>query len=119
MKDQLCLQSFESALGNLSQHLDALSGKIFTIEEVLGTDLFSNSSDQTTVPITTLQSLDFVRQSLEDCALLTHFISSAIAKEDFVQNGNELDFINQYRTEKIPNNYKLTYFPYNWNLNKQ
>ncbi|WP_353779056.1 DUF547 domain-containing protein [Winogradskyella sp. 3972H.M.0a.05] len=40
-------------------------------------------------------------------------------KEDFVQNGTEIDFINKYRTEKIPNNYKLTYFSYNWNLNKQ
>lgn len=40
-------------------------------------------------------------------------------REDFVQNGTEIDFINQYRTEKIPNNYKLTYFSYNWNLNTQ
>ena len=40
-------------------------------------------------------------------------------KEDFVQNGTEIDFINQYRTKKIPNDYKLTYFSYNWNLNIQ
>lgn len=40
-------------------------------------------------------------------------------KVDFVQEGSEIDFINKYRTEKIPNNYKLTYFSYNWNLNKQ
>ncbi len=40
-------------------------------------------------------------------------------KEDFVQNGSEIDFLNTYRTEKIPSNYKLSYFPYNWNLNKQ
>lgn len=40
-------------------------------------------------------------------------------KEDFVTNGSEIDFINQYRTEKIPSNYKLTYIPYNWNLNAQ
>jgi len=40
-------------------------------------------------------------------------------KEDFVMNGNEIDFLNTYRTEKIPNNYKLTYFTYNWSLNKQ
>jgi hypothetical protein len=38
-------------------------------------------------------------------------------KEDFVQNGNEIDFINNYRTEKIPSNFKLSYFPYNWQLN--
>ena len=41
-------------------------------------------------------------------------------KEDFTMNGtSEIDFINKYRTEKIPTNYKLTYFPYNWSINKQ
>ncbi len=41
-------------------------------------------------------------------------------KEDFTMNGiTEIDFINTYRKEKIPNNYKLTYFTYNWNINKQ
>lgn len=40
--------------------------------------------------------------------------------EDFTLNDqSEIEFINTYRTEKIPNNYKLTYFSYNWNLNKQ
>ena len=40
--------------------------------------------------------------------------------EDFVQNGmTEIQFINKYRTNKIPENYKLTYFTYNWKLNKQ
>ena len=41
-------------------------------------------------------------------------------KEDFTMKGkSEIDFINTYRTEKIPDNYKLSYFTYNWNLNKQ
>ena len=41
-------------------------------------------------------------------------------KDDFTMNGSsEIDFINKYRIEKIPHNYKLGYFPYNWNLNKQ
>ncbi|MEM9679851.1 MAG: DUF547 domain-containing protein [Bacteroidota bacterium] len=41
-------------------------------------------------------------------------------KEDFTMGGEtEIDFINKYRTEKIPNNFKLSYFQYNWNLNKQ
>ncbi len=41
-------------------------------------------------------------------------------KEDFTMNGTtEIDFINKYRTEKIPSNFKLSYFTYNWNLNKQ
>ncbi|MUU78775.1 DUF547 domain-containing protein [Winogradskyella endarachnes] len=41
-------------------------------------------------------------------------------KEDFTMDGiTEIEFINKYRTEKIPENFKLTYFTYNWNLNKQ
>lgn len=41
-------------------------------------------------------------------------------KGDFTMNGiSEIDFINTYRTEKIPNNFKLRYFQYNWNLNKK
>lgn len=41
-------------------------------------------------------------------------------KEDFVMDGmTEIDFINKYRTEQIPDNFKLNYFTYNWSLNKQ
>jgi hypothetical protein len=41
-------------------------------------------------------------------------------KEDFNMDGiTEVDFINLYRTEKIPSNFKVSYFPYNWNTNKQ
>ena len=41
-------------------------------------------------------------------------------KEDFTMNGlSEIDFINKYRIEKIPATYKLSYFTYNWNLNKK
>lgn len=39
-------------------------------------------------------------------------------KEDFTQNGNEIDFINQYREEKITKKSKISYYSYNWNLNK-
>lgn len=39
-------------------------------------------------------------------------------KEDFTRDGmTEIDFINRYRIEKIPDNFKLTYFTYNWSLN--
>ena len=41
-------------------------------------------------------------------------------KEDFTMKGtSEIDFINKYRTEKISDNFKLSYFTYNWKLNKQ
>jgi hypothetical protein len=41
-------------------------------------------------------------------------------KEDFTMNGtSEIDFINKYRAEKLEGKWKLSYFPYNWNVNKQ
>ncbi|MEH6535089.1 MAG: DUF547 domain-containing protein [Psychroserpens sp.] len=40
-------------------------------------------------------------------------------KEDFVKNGNEIDYINTFRIEKIPFKSKVSYYSYNWNLNKQ
>ena len=41
-------------------------------------------------------------------------------KEDFVKEGqSEIDFLNQFRKEKIPSNFKLRYFTYNWTLNSQ
>lgn len=41
-------------------------------------------------------------------------------KEDFTMNGiSEIDFINKYRTEKLEGKFKLSYYPYNWNVNKQ
>lgn len=41
-------------------------------------------------------------------------------KADFTMNGKtEIDFINTYRTEKLDNKFKLSYFPYDWKLNKQ
>jgi hypothetical protein len=41
-------------------------------------------------------------------------------KGDFTMNGqSEIDFINKYRTEQLDNTYKLSYFPYDWRLNKQ
>ncbi len=38
-------------------------------------------------------------------------------KGDFTQNGSEIDFVNQFRKEKIPANSKVSYYPYNWSLN--
>lgn len=41
-------------------------------------------------------------------------------KKDFTSNGlTEIDYINKYRTEKIADKSKLSYFTYNWSLNKQ
>ena len=41
-------------------------------------------------------------------------------KTDFTMNGEtEIDFINRYRTEKLSSKSKLSYFTYNWTINKQ
>lgn len=41
-------------------------------------------------------------------------------KGDFKMNGtDEIDFINKYRTEKLEGKWKLSYFPYDWTINKQ
>ncbi|MFP4845065.1 DUF547 domain-containing protein [Winogradskyella sp. PE311] len=41
-------------------------------------------------------------------------------KEDFTMNNkSEIDFINEYRIEKLSKDFKLSYFSYNWSLNKQ
>lgn len=40
--------------------------------------------------------------------------------EDFGKNNKEvIAFINQYRTEKIPNDYKIAYYPYDWSINSK
>jgi len=38
-------------------------------------------------------------------------------KGDFEQNGTMVDFINIYKTEKLPEKAKLSYYPYDWTLN--
>ncbi len=41
-------------------------------------------------------------------------------KADFVSKGkNEIEFINQFRDSKIDTKYKVSYFTYDWNLNKK
>ncbi|RDK89050.1 DUF547 domain-containing protein [Marinirhabdus gelatinilytica] len=40
-------------------------------------------------------------------------------KEDFLKNGNEIDFLNNYRKEKVPIDAKVTYYTYDWRLNEQ
>jgi hypothetical protein len=40
-------------------------------------------------------------------------------KKDFIKNGTEVDFINAFRSEKIESKAKVSYYSYNWTLNKQ
>ncbi len=40
-------------------------------------------------------------------------------KEDFVKDGNEINYINSFRQTKINEDVKVSYYPYNWKLNQQ
>ncbi|RKR15179.1 uncharacterized protein DUF547 [Maribacter vaceletii] len=38
-------------------------------------------------------------------------------KGDFTKNGSLVDYINQYKKEKLPMKAKVSYYPYDWTLN--
>ena len=38
-------------------------------------------------------------------------------KEDFTHHGSEIDYINKFRKEKIAEEAKVSYYPYDWRLN--
>ncbi|GFE51778.1 hypothetical protein So717_35310 [Roseobacter cerasinus] len=70
----------------LSQYLDKLSAQIFDVEETIGQSIgLLQSPDAQT--ITNLQALDFVRQSLEDLALMLLLLSQS---EKSVLNASDL-----------------------------
>ena len=65
-----------------------LAGQIFAVEEALGVYL-QNKTDKTEgIPITKFQSLDFARQSLEDCALLVYLLSDETAAKSRLGNSS-------------------------------
>lgn len=70
-KDSL---QFQDVFARLSVHLDKLAGQVYDVEEALG-GIWSETGAKNGMTVTKLQSLDFVRQSLEDCALLVHYLS--------------------------------------------
>jgi hypothetical protein len=55
----------------LSQHMDMLAAEVHRVEQTLG-GTFEKAPSLGGATIMQLQSLDFLRQSLEDLALLTH-----------------------------------------------
>lgn len=78
MRDgDLCLKVLAA---RLSAHLDMIAGQIYDIEKDLGMVLSGKSTSEA-ISITKTQRLDFARQSLEDCALLMHLISSPQTNE--------------------------------------
>lgn len=67
-------------LQRLSAHFDGLAGDVFEIEQVIGNN-FNQEDLKKSDTITRLQRLDFLRQSLEDLALLAHYICSETTGE--------------------------------------
>ncbi|MBW4708224.1 hypothetical protein KX928_10555 [Roseobacter sp. YSTF-M11] len=67
-------------VGRLSCYLDKLAGQVFDIEETIGQAL-THSTESSKNTITDLQALDFLRQSLEDLALMTLLLSDRNGKE--------------------------------------
>lgn len=67
--------SLRGLLKRVSHHLDSMASEIHGIEHTIGEELVSIST-QRMESITRLQRLDFLRQSMEDLALLTLFLSN-------------------------------------------
>ena len=62
--------SLERVLQRVSSHLDGLAGEVHALEYVIGEELGSGTTHPSS-GITRLQRLDFLRQALEDLAILT------------------------------------------------
>lgn len=88
----------------MSDHLDLLASKVFDIEEALGKAIQEPARGQHEIEtITRLQSLDFLRQSLEDLALLSCSMSkhaSTLSTRD-LPVGTFKDVLRLESTKKI------------------
>lgn len=67
--------------------------------------------------IDVLNRPDYVRLMTDDKKILVSKIFDWYSS-DFTNNMPLIDYINQYRTQKIPLPFKIEYIPYNWELNK-
>jgi hypothetical protein len=85
MSDCREAQQISQTLARLSSHLDVLAGQLFHVEEALGQVLSSPKRNEG-VSVTEFQSLDFARQSLEDCALMLHILSQDPSAEAEFRN---------------------------------
>ena len=81
-------------------------------EAYLPSTLDSQLERQTKLALNNPQFIKLKKNKVEVSEILKWY------KKDFVKKGqSEIDFINKYRKEKIPTNFKLGYYTYNWNLN--
>jgi len=66
-------------LEGLTNHIDKLSARVFDLEDVIG-NLIGRSECYSSLNIESAQSLDFLRQSLDDCAVLVLCVSKYYAE---------------------------------------
>lgn len=66
--------SLPDLMRRMSDQLDVLASDVHAIEHVIGEELGAGLT-KPSAGITRLQRLDFIRQSLEDLALLSHLLS--------------------------------------------
>lgn len=67
--------------------------------------------------IKALNNSSFIRVSKKKVAFSEIF---KWYREDFIKkNRTEIDFLNQYRTDPVPNDAKVTYYAYDWRLNSK
>jgi hypothetical protein len=88
MESKISELYLSAVLEKLSAHLDFLSGQVFNVEHELG-EMVSGSNGIPSLSIAKLQSLDFTRQSLEDCALLLCLLSNEVNAETSIVTGAE------------------------------
>lgn len=64
----------DAVLKSFSSHLDGLAQQINDVEDALSITI-EGKNPSNVAPIQKLQSLDYIRQSLEDSALMVHLLS--------------------------------------------
>jgi len=67
-------QPLVGILHRMSSHLDDLAARVYHVEHAIG-DEFSTSGPQAADTIHRLQTLDLLRQSLEDLSLMVLYVS--------------------------------------------
>ena len=77
-------------LGRLSDHLDMLAGQVLATEEAVGSALREDHARLENA-MGRLQSLDYLRQSLEDCAILTLSLAAQQNGENGLVSIDQLD----------------------------
>ena len=83
----------DTFLSRVSDHLDLLAAQVHDLEEAIGSAVLENPNN-VQVEITRLQGLDYVRQCLEDLALLT-----AVFENQLPDSGFEFPNIDQVRSK--------------------